>query len=118
MARPLPTHDLLGRPQQDPHRLFSHIGGINQIAEWARPVRVPDAFWQLDADDAGEKVAVVACACGSEHIVALLECPSDDGGCERSFAFTGVDVWVFNSPKREHPADEDADDVTQDATPA
>lgn len=94
MPRPLPTIDRAGRPQKDPSRLMSGIVGIVWVSEHVPNTLVPSEYWALDADDAGEQIAVISCPCGHSPTIPLLEAPIKCE-CERYFAFTGPDVWSY-----------------------
>lgn len=116
MARPIPKLDRVGRPQHDPAKLFASIEGLNWLAERLLVVLVPGEYWTLDVRETGrtridatgkelpitEEVAVVACPCGHDCAVPVLEAPTqcevEGCPCTRWFAFDSRDVWVFNSP--------------------
>lgn len=91
-------YDLFARKQ--PRRM----GGLTYATLCAQAGvgfrEVPSEFWTLTTTDDGFPSAEVACQCGStpnpEALATVVECD----GCERWFFFDGVDVWVFNSPKK------------------
>jgi hypothetical protein len=93
VPRPLPRIDRAGRPQQEPHKLFSHIEGINWLAERVPVRKIPGAAWAQDNDH-----AIIACPCKTDCRVEILNVPQKCEGCERHYVFTGRDAWCFNSP--------------------
>lgn len=91
--------------------VLSGLGWANFIAELGVPLReIPAEFWALDADEAGEPVAMVACPCGHapsvpKH-VAPVECQARrPSTCPRYFFFDGGNVYAFNSPPKREPGD-------------
>lgn len=87
--------------------VLSGIGWSGYLAELGIPLRpVPPEFWTLDADEAGEPVAVIACPCGHDPHTPKLHSPVEcqarrPSTCPRYFFFDGENVYAFNSPKPE-----------------
>lgn len=132
MPKPIPKFDRVGRPQHDPQKLFASIEGITRLAEWIPIVLVPSEFWALDVVETGGvrfdrntghetpltvESAIVACPCGHDCVVPILDeptkCEAEDCDCERWFAFTGKDVWAYNSPAKADPQDSDETTVVR-----
>lgn len=58
---------------------------------------IPGEYWTLDTNDDGFSVADVACPC--RHTPRVLVGSLDTCECDRAYAFTGTDVYVFNPAK-------------------
>lgn len=64
--------------------------------QWSR---IPGEFWAETVNDERLSIATVACPCGSEPQVEAGQ--MSDCACERFYFYSGVDVLVANSPKKD-----------------
>lgn len=88
----------IGRPGQRPPRRFSAITFVQAL--WPGYVQqfdgeVPEEFWtQEEETELGERVAVVACPCGSEPRVEQNRTAICPGECGRAFMLVGEKIKV------------------------
>jgi hypothetical protein len=89
--------DLIGRRQFRRLGVMSFMRSIPSFAaQWSR---IPADYWQQDLGPDGYTVAVVACPCGEDARVQVGL--SLEHACDRFYFFTGDEVRVANSPRRE-----------------
>lgn len=79
--------------------IFSEWDGLKTV--------VPEDFINLDADDAGAPVAVIACPCGATPSVGIAHSIACD--CSRVFLNLGSEVRVYRPEEGETDPDDGAE---------